>query len=205
MVKLMAHRTVADGRVQLGIVVVKNLQTLVWWVHDQQNRNVALHAADFDADTLDKAAIVKDLYKERASKEPSVVALGKFEDPDDFDTHEDAFLNLMSQTFGVLNEPLCYVVRPATLPTAFGSDEEARMYKFPLVGPGFQMDNMAVYRKLKAFLVDSPGWWAWIEPHDMAENGRAAYLAWIAHYDGEGELSKRTALAKESETQNYTL
>jgi hypothetical protein len=57
------------------------------------------------------------------------------------------------------------------------------------------MDNMAVYRKLKAFLIDSPGW-VWIEPHDMAENGRAAFLAWIAHYDGEGELSKRTALAK---------
>jgi hypothetical protein len=58
------------------------------------------------------------------------------------------------------------------------------------------MDNQTVYRKLKAFLIDSPGW-AWIEPHDNKENGRNAYLAWIAHYtNGEGELSKRTALAK---------
>jgi hypothetical protein len=48
---------------------------------------------------------------------------------------------------------------------------------------------------IKAFLIDSPGW-AWIEPHDMTENGRNAYLAWIAHYNGEGELSKRAALAK---------
>jgi hypothetical protein len=46
-------------------------------------------------------------------------------------------------------------VRPATIPTAFGSDEEARMYQFPLVGPAFQMDNMTVYQKLKAFLIDS--------------------------------------------------
>jgi hypothetical protein len=30
----------------------------------------------------------------------------------------------------------------------------------------------------------------------MAKNGRNAYLAWTAHYNGEGELSKRTALAK---------
>jgi hypothetical protein len=193
MVKAMASCTVADGRVHLGIVIVKNLQTLVWWVRDRQKRNIALHAADFDPDTLDNTAVMKDLYKERASKEPSVTALAKF-DPDDFDTHEDAFLNLMSQTFGVLNEPLRYVVRPVTLRTAYGSDEEEQMYQFPLEGPGFQMDNMAVYRKFKAFLIDSPGW-AWIEPHDMAENCRAAYLAWIAHYDG-CELSKRTALAK---------
>jgi hypothetical protein len=194
MVKSMAARNAADGRVYFGIVIIKNLQTLAWWVRDHMKRNVALHAVDFDTDTLDETAIMKDLYKERAAKEPSITALAKF-DPDDFDTHEDAFLNLLSQTFGVLREPLRYVVCPATPPAVYSSEEEQRMYQFPLAGPGFQMDNMAVYRKLKAFLVDSPGW-VWIEPHDMAENGRAAFLAWTAHYDGEGELSKRTALAK---------
>jgi hypothetical protein len=49
--------------------------------------------------------------------------------------------------------------------------------------------------KLKAFLADSPAW-AWIEPYDLAKNGRAAYQAWINHYNGQGKLSKRTALAK---------
>ena len=44
-------------------------------------------------------------------------------------------------------------------------------------------------------LIDSPGW-AWIEPHDSAENGRAAFKAWTDHYNGEGELSKWTAIAK---------
>jgi hypothetical protein len=193
MVKSMASRNAADGRAHFGIVVVKNIQT-AWWVRDCQKRNVALHAADFDTDALDEAAVMKDLYKERVAKEPSLMALVKF-DPEDFDTHEDAFLNLLSRTFGVLREPLRYVVRHATPPAVYSSEEEHRMYEFPLAGPAFQMDNMAVYRKLKAFLIDSPGW-VWIEPHDTAEDGRAAFLAWIGHYDGEGELSKRTALAK---------
>jgi hypothetical protein len=122
--KQMAHRTQqANGRVHLGIVVlVKDLQTLVviWWICDRQKRNLALHgAADFDANTL--------------------------ADPDDFDTHEDAFLNLMSQTFGVLKEPLRYIVHPAMTLTAFGSNEEERMYQFPLEGIAcFQMDNQTV-------------------------------------------------------------
>jgi hypothetical protein len=30
----------------------------------------------------------------------------------------------------------------------------------------------------------------------MAENGRVAYMAWTVHYNGEGKLSKRTAIAK---------
>ena len=57
------------------------------------------------------------------------------------------------------------------------------------------MDNQTIYRKLKAFLIDSPGW-AWIGPHNTAEDGQVAFLAWTNHYNGEGELSKWTAIAK---------
>jgi hypothetical protein len=77
----------------------------------------------------------------------------------------------------------------------FATNEEWRMFQFPLTGGSFELDNQAVYRKLKAFLIDSPGW-AWIEWHDTAEDGCAAYMAWMAHYNGEGELSKWMAIAK---------
>jgi hypothetical protein len=137
MARGMASRTQAEGRVYIGTVMIKQLQTLIWWVRDQQKRGLALDAADIDADTLDKAAMMKSLCKERADKEASVTVPGKI-DPDDFDTHEDAFLNLLSQTFGILKEPLRYIVRPATTPTEFGSDKEERMYQFPLEG-GMQL------------------------------------------------------------------
>ena len=194
MAKRMAARTQAEGRVLLGTVVIKRLQTLVWWIRDHQKRGLALEAANFDAETMNQASEMKSLRREIADKEPSIADLGKF-DPDDFDAHEDAFLNLLAQSYGVLREPLRYVVRPAEAPAQFMTNEEERMYQFPLAGRSFELDNQAVYRKLKAFLIDSPGW-AWIEPHDTAENGRAAYLAWTAHYNGQGELSKRMAIAK---------
>jgi hypothetical protein len=81
-------------------------------VIDRRETLLALHAADFDAATLAEGAMMKDLYNERADNEPSVTALGKF-DPDDFDTHEDTCLNLMSLRFGVPKEPLRYIVHPA--------------------------------------------------------------------------------------------
>ncbi len=194
MAKRMASRTVAEGRVLLGTVVVKRLQTLVWWVRDRQKRGLPLVAAEFDMEAMNEAAQMKVLSRELVDKEPSVKELGKF-DPDDFDAYEDAFLNLLAQSYGVLREPLRYVVRSEEVPETFATTQEERMYQFPLEGNSFELDNQAVYRKLKAFLIDSPGW-AWIEPHDTAEDGRAAYMAWAAHYNGEGELSKRTAIAK---------
>jgi hypothetical protein len=194
MAKRMATRTQAECRVLLGTVVIKRLQTLIWWIRDHQKRGLTLSAADFDVAVMNAASEMKTLMHERLDKEPSLTDLGKF-DPDDFDAHEDAFLNLLAQSFGVLKEPLRYVVCPETVPDVFASSKEQRMFQFPLTGGSFELNNQMVYRKLKAFLIDSPGW-AWIEPHDTAEDGRAEYLAWTAHYNGEGELSKRTAIAK---------
>ena len=194
MAKRMAARTQNEGRVFLGTVTVQRMKTLVWWVNDQLKRGIDLQAVNFTPEVMKRSAQEKIVRAELADTEPTITDLGKF-DPDDFDTYEDAFLNLLGQTFGVLKEPLRYVVRPTLVPEEFANNQEERMYQLPLEGDAFDADNHSVYRKLKAFLINSPGW-AWIEPHDTAEDGRAAFKAWTDHYNGEGELSKRTAIAK---------
>jgi hypothetical protein len=69
------------------------------------------------------------------------------------------------------------------------------MYDIPLTGPAYDKDNASIYRKLKAFLLNSPGY-PWIKEFDHAKEGRAAYLAWMGHYNGLAKLSKRTSLVK---------
>jgi hypothetical protein len=194
MAKRMTSCTQAERRVLLGTVVIKRLQTLVWWICDHQKRRLPLNANKFTVTTMASAAEMKTLRRKMTDSEPSVKALGKF-NPDDFDAHEDAFLNVLAQSYGVLKEPLRYIVRSDTVLDAFSSNEEERMYQFPLMGGSFELNNQAVYRKLKAFLINSLGW-AWIEPHNLAENGQNAYLAWVDHYNGKGKLSKQTAIAK---------
>ena len=146
MAKRMVSRTLAKGRVLLGTVVVKHLQTLVWWVQDHQKRGLDVDVADWTADMMQEAAQMKSLKCELADKEPSVSDLGKF-NPDDFNLFEDAFLNLLAQSYGVLCKPLHYVVCPETAPEAFATTEERR-YQFPLTGNSFELDNQAIYHKL---------------------------------------------------------
>jgi hypothetical protein len=131
MAKRMATRTQNEGRVLLGTVIIKRLQTLVWWIRDQQKHGLALSAANFNVEMMNQAAEMKSLRNELADKEPSITDLGKF-DPNDFDAHEDAFLNLLAQTFGVLHEPLRYVVCPDIPPDEFATNEEEWMYQLPL-------------------------------------------------------------------------
>ena len=195
MAKRLAARTIAEGRVNLGTVTIKRIQALVYWVKDRMKRGLDITAADFTAESMAEAGRMKIVRKELKDKsQPDVKDLGKF-DPDFFESFEDAFVNLLAQCIGVMSEPLRYIVRDATPPATFETNEIERMYQLPLAGEAYDLDNAAVFRKLKAFLIDGPGW-AWIEPFDSTEDGRGAYNAWCDHYNGQGELSKRTAMAK---------
>jgi hypothetical protein len=106
MAGLTSRRTVAEGRIILGTKVSKRVQTLViWWICDQKKQNLHVVAADFNADMIGETATLKLLRSEPAHKEPPVTALAKVH-PDDFDTHEDAFLDLLAQSFGVIRRTL---------------------------------------------------------------------------------------------------
>jgi hypothetical protein len=120
--------------------------------------------------------------------------LGKF-NPDDFKTHETAFINLLVQMYGAQGENLKYIMHDVIIPTEFVDDAKWRMYQLPLTSEAYSMDNKSVYHLLKSFLVNTSGW-TWIEPYDTMENGHGAFLAWTSHYNGQGELSKHMAMAK---------
>ena len=61
MAKRMASRMKAKGTVLLGTVVVKCLQTLVWWIRDHQKHGLDVNAADLTAQVMNEAAQMKSL------------------------------------------------------------------------------------------------------------------------------------------------
>ena len=194
MVKYLASCTAADGHVDLRTVQIKKIQALVWWVCDEIKHGQALTAADWDAPAVNMVMECKCIDKECESADVGVKDLVKF-DPDDFDIHEDAFLDMLAQTCGIQGEPVHCVVCNPHIPAAFADDAEECMCQLLLTGPSFDEDNCTVFCRLKAFLVNTPGW-AWIEPCNSMENGCQAFMAWVNHCNGEGKLSKCTQLAK---------
>ena len=202
MAKRLSTRAANNGRVLLGTVQIKRLQAVVWWVRDHQRRGLAPLAADFSVAVMNTSMTLKNVDKERGHLDASIKDLLKFE-PNDFDIHEDTFLNLLAQTSEAVREPIRYIARARIPPAVFVDEREERMFQMAMTGPGFEDDNRAVFRLLKGYLIGSAGW-AWIEPMNSREDGRAAFWAWSNHYNGQGELSKRTSLAKSRvETLHY--
>ena len=137
----------------------------------------------------------KRIEKDQPSSDVTTITFAKF-DPDDFDTHDDSFMNMLSQVLDILKKcPLRYVVRCAVVPIISVDDFEKRIFQMPITGPDFDLDNHTVYQNIKDFLVGTAGY-AWIEQYNKMENGRQDFKAWVDHYNGTGKLSKRTIWAK---------
>jgi len=194
MAKRMAAWNAADGCVILSTTVIKWLQVLIWWVKDCQVHDIATTANDWDNAVMTAAMEQRRISKSETDKALPVKDIGKF-NLMEFETYEDAFVNLLAQTPGVRNVSLRYVVRDETAPANLETEEMRCMYQIQLAGEGYEKDNCAVYHKLKEFLVNTPGY-AWIEEFNATKNGRAAFCAWTDHYNGPGELDKCIKLAK---------
>ena len=100
MAKRLASRA-TNARVMLGTVQIKRLQALVWWARDHQRRGLALVANNFDVAAMNAGMTSKSVEKEQSHTDASIKDLIKF-NPDDFEMHEDALLNLLAQTSGAV-------------------------------------------------------------------------------------------------------
>jgi hypothetical protein len=167
------------GRVNVGAIQVKKIQALCYWVRDQQKHGQGITQDDWDDDTVMATIEKMCIEKGRDTGNVLVMDLGKF-NPDDFETHETAFINLLAQTYGAQGENLKYIVADVIIPAEFVDDAERRMYQLPFTGKAYSMDNKSVYRLLKSFLINMPGW-TWIEPYDTMENGCGAPILKVSY------------------------
>jgi hypothetical protein len=189
MVKCFGNHTVVAGCLNVGAIQVKKLQALCYWVCDQQKQGQGITQDDWDDDMV--MAMIKKMHikKGQDTGNDLVMVLGKF------NPNENAFINLLAQTYGKQGKNLKHIVHDAIIPTELVDDAKQHMYQLPLAGKAYSTDNKSVYHLLKSFLVNTSGW-TWIELYDTMEYGHRGFPAWTSHYSGQGELSKCTAMAK---------
>ena len=185
MLSRMACRVANNGRVIMGGIQIKKIQAFSWWVRYRQKLGQPIDAALWTAAAMMSTGIAKRIKKYQPKADMKDADLKAF-NTDEFETHEDAFRDLLSYTTSVTKKSsLLYIVRPVVAPVIFTDDFEERMFKIPLTGKEYNLDNCTLYAKLKAFFTGSAGY-AWIKPYDHAANGRTSFQAWVDYYNGAG-------------------
>ena len=129
----MARRVSNNGGVILGGIQIKKIQALVWWVRDRQKLGQPIDAALWTVAAMTNAGISKGIEKYHPKADMKAADLKAF-NLDEFETHKDAFRNLLSQTTSVTSKCyLLYIVHPAVAPVIITDEFEERMLQMPLI------------------------------------------------------------------------
>jgi len=200
------RRTIADGRAIFGLRRTRYLIGLIHWVQDYQRIGEEptllgiQDAAQFRA-ALDEAyerADVRKVEKDQSDTVSKAADPGKFKDERKWPEWEPAFVNYLSTIPGVNGIPLCYVIRELEQPdgaTDYASFNEKSIACAPLTGSNYQADSRKVHQLLKSFL-QAESAEQWIKPLAKRQDGRKDMEALRGHYSGEGNTSRRIAVAE---------
>jgi hypothetical protein len=200
------RRTVADGRVIFGLRRIRHLIGLIHWVHDFRRIGEEPSIEGFDnaaqfRQALEEAfdrADVRKIEGDQSDTLSKAADPGKLKDERKWTEWEPAFVNYLSTIPGVTGVPLSYVIREHETPTPgedYGSFNERCISCAPLVGNVFQADARKVHQLVKSFLQAETAE-QWVRPHLKAQNGRLDMKALRDHYTGEGNTSRRIAVAE---------
>ena len=201
------RRTVADGRFIFGLRRIRYLIGLVHWVQgfERVSQTPTLDTFGGDAELFRRAldvafnrAEVRRVEKEQSDTVSKAADPGKFKDEKKWPEWEPAFVNYLSTIPGVNGVPLSYIIRDAEVPAidaVYESFNELAIACSPLTGAVFQADARKVHQLLKSFLQTETAE-QWIKPLTRKQNGRADMEALRKHYSGEGNTSRRIAVAE---------
>ena len=93
----------------------------------------------------------------------------------------------LNSQIGQASIPLSYIIRNDDLPMegqVYATTHEELVTCAILFGPEFNINNGTVYDFLQSLTLNGPAW-SWINTYQRARNGRAAWKALVAYYEGD--------------------
>ena len=201
------RRTVADGRFIFGVRRIRYLIGMIHWVQDFVRVSGIPSLDEFEGnaaafrealDVASSRADVRKIERDQSDTVSKAADPGKFKDERKWPEWEPSFVNYLSTLPGVNGVPLSYVVRDKEAPdvdAAYDSFNERAIACAPLVGATYQADARKVHQLIKSFLQTETAE-QWIKPLAKKQSGRADMQALRNHYSGEGNTSRRIAVAE---------
>ena len=178
---------------RIGLIHIKKLQTLAFWVKDCVNRGAPIDHTKFDLATLAEYQRKCDVQRQlKDLADSDVDGPGKFK-PDDWIQWEMKLDNYLATQPGTSGIPLNYVIRDEEDP---GRDATALLWQAPLEGANFQADAEIVFRTIKQCVIGTDAY-EWIKGNERLRDGRVTMADLRAHYNGPDMKKKRVTIANE--------
>ncbi|MGH3054590.1 MAG: hypothetical protein ACRDL7_06385, partial [Gaiellaceae bacterium] len=171
------------------------LESMRYWVSTRTRRGLDIAATLFNRDVANESVkkMLIDSAEMRDKTESAIKSMpDKFKNESSWNVFKDAVDTYLSQLKGGDRIPLNYVIRDnddVDNEAHYENDVERLISTVPLRGEHYNRDTIQVYSILKLLVLEGPGW-NWIIHLDRVRDGRAAWKALKAHYEGASVTSR---------------
>jgi hypothetical protein len=193
-------RTAAAGRIIIPRVRVQRTFGMIHWVQDAYRCDQDPVPADFndlEIATANRRAVIREALLEQSETVAKSAQPKKLKGEKDWYEWYDSLKNYLSLLMGTNGVPLNYVVREnevAPLGVTLNNYEEECHALAPLTGDYFEADARRVHQIIKTYTQGESAE-EWIRILSRFQDGRKDILALKAHFQGEGNASRRIAEA----------
>jgi len=170
------------------------IQAMLFWTHRKHSLGLP-----YDAVTFNRPDTIYWMEKRREQEEADEAAEDLIKAPEIFKKDTDWHVwseNMLTYTRSKQGKnnaaPLAYILREHNIPTpdmVFPNDFDEKIGRTMLAGPQYAADNATVYDLLKSLAGNGP-LLPFIGPHEPTRNGRAAWKALKAYYEGDSMNSR---------------
>ena len=192
--RLFGNNTIAARRIYFAPIRIQRIKALAVYFKRCLDANRIPDIRVIDIDDVARFTLNLDIWSETASEVEDVVKRTKIEfSTTKFTRFREKFETLVSSIIGCRGINLNYLTRdpdPFPLPNQPIEDQspdvnslEFMKKNTTLYGPEYEKDNQDLFTLLRSYLTGTDGWNV-VSSHQRTKDGRAAYLALRAHYEG---------------------
>jgi hypothetical protein len=195
-------------KLKFPLIIQKNLRGLLDYAHDCARINSVVSLAAAGIDTPEKfreeiyaAAERKEIRKKEKDAHAAqlkIASPGKLKDEKSWADWLTGLQTTLSLIRGAKDVPLSYVIREHVVPPAgesYATFDEECIAKAPLEGTIFNADASTVHLIIKPLVLGENAE-QWIKPGFQRKNGRDDLAKLMAHFQGEGNTSRRIQIAE---------
>ena len=199
------RRTLTAGKYAMQLTIQKRLQFTIDWILDFEQVNRARTLGGLDQDSfrsaLKKAGKCAAIIKQQKDHSDTIsreVAPSAIKGDKDWNKWSEAFKNQLNNLYVTLGVPLTYVISELEIPdwrTAYSTFVEECISRAPLIGIKYEADTRQVHYLILSSTQEKDSH-KWIKPLTKKKNGHIDMSALRAHYQGEGNTTRRIAEAE---------
>jgi len=169
----------------------KRLSILTFWVNRRQRLGETITAPEFTVQVSEAAGRLM-AFEDQEDETTAVKAPSEFTAGTKWKAFKEGAIAFFNSQKGRGQIPLAYVIREQDVPdpNAVYINEHQRIIAItPLQGIEYGEDNGKVFDHLKSWTLKGPAW-TWMRQYNSLRDGRRAWLALVAHFEGDAQRDR---------------